>query len=376
MSDPLPRITCMEVAARDPLETLRDIERRKRALDAEMLQEIGRLAGEWIDDPSVPGLAYEMAASLGISAYSAEERERIATALLDLPHIARAHADGLLSWDQLRWLTKFATPETDDEWAVRAQEMPPWRLREEAERQRRVRREEAERAHRMRRLSMTWDQDGRYLEVYVELAGEDGVIFQEALQRAARDVEHDPGADDPRGARLADALLHLVTSSGRKSSRPTMVVHVDAEVLTGTSDGTRKRSETSSGMQLHPETIRRMACMARVRVAIEREGTMVGLVSASRGPTPAQMDALWFRDRMCSFPGCEAKRFVSAHHIHHWTKGGPTTMDNLTLLCGRHHRMLHEGGWTIRGRPPDGLEFVDRWGNVRSDRTPVLARAG
>jgi hypothetical protein len=100
------------------------------------------------------------------------------------------------------------------------------------------------------------------------------------------------------------------------------------------------------------------------------------VVTSGRHVSPQQWELLEFRDRGCTYPGCEARRHLHAHHIRHWADGGKTTMDNLTLVCGRHHRMLHEGGWTIRGRPPDGLEFVDRWGAVRSDRTPVLPRAG
>ncbi|HEY8679189.1 MAG TPA: hypothetical protein VIN39_11235 [Candidatus Dormibacteraeota bacterium] len=31
-----------------------------------------------------------------------------------------------------------------------------------------------------------------------------------------------------------------------------------------------------------------------------------------------------------------------------WTRGGETRLENLALVCGRHHRMLHEEGWTIQ----------------------------
>jgi hypothetical protein len=31
----------------------------------------------------------------------------------------------------------------------------------------------------------------------------------------------------------------------------------------------------------------------------------------------------------------------------HWAVGGPTRLDNLLLLCRRHHRRVHEGGVTV-----------------------------
>jgi hypothetical protein len=53
------------------------------------------------------------------------------------------------------------------------------------------------------------------------------------------------------------------------------------------------------------------------------------------------------RDGRCQFPGCERHRFVDAHHIHHWAHGGESSLDNLVLLCRHHHRLVHEGGFTL-----------------------------
>ncbi|MGB7216649.1 MAG: HNH endonuclease signature motif containing protein [Gammaproteobacteria bacterium] len=39
--------------------------------------------------------------------------------------------------------------------------------------------------------------------------------------------------------------------------------------------------------------------------------------------------ALWARDRGCRFPGCGRTRFVEAHHVVHWARGGETSLDNL-----------------------------------------------
>jgi hypothetical protein len=65
------------------------------------------------------------------------------------------------------------------------------------------------------------------------------------------------------------------------------------------------------------------------------------------------------RDGCCRFPGCERGRFLHTHHIRRWTPHeGPTELDNLLMLCTHHHRLVHEGGWSIRGAPDESLMFV------------------
>ena len=54
------------------------------------------------------------------------------------------------------------------------------------------------------------------------------------------------------------------------------------------------------------------------------------------------------RDGHCQWPGCErSASLCQGHHLVHWVQGGETTLGNLILLCPRHHRMVHEGGWQI-----------------------------
>src|SRR5688572_6514251 len=48
-----------------------------------------------------------------------------------------------------------------------------------------------------------------------------------------------------------------------------------------------------------------------------------------------------------------------AHHIDHWMDGGPTSLDNL-VLCRRHHRVVHEGKFTLRWRP-DHTRTLPTW---------------
>lgn len=73
--------------------------------------------------------------------------------------------------------------------------------------------------------------------------------------------------------------------------------------------------------------------------------------------------ALVARDGGCRFPGCTNRRFVDGHHILHWIDGGATSLGNTTLLCRRHHRYVHECGFTIE-KVGDELVFRDPRGEV------------
>jgi hypothetical protein len=68
--------------------------------------------------------------------------------------------------------------------------------------------------------------------------------------------------------------------------------------------------------------------------------------------------ALRSRDHGCRFPGCTHDRFVDAHHIRHWANGGKTSLDNLILLCRRHHRLVHEGGFGVEPVADGVIQFT------------------
>jgi hypothetical protein len=50
-------------------------------------------------------------------------------------------------------------------------------------------------------------------------------------------------------------------------------------------------------------------------------------------------------------------RFGQGHHIRHWAHAGPTTLSNLTMLCRRHHRAVHEEGYQVERQPDGELQF-------------------
>ena len=175
-----------------------------------------------------------------------------------------------------------------------------------------------------------------------------------------------------RPANVAALLALAATALARQErersggERRQLVVHVDAAVLC---DDRAGRCELADGPALAPETPRRLGCDASLLALIEREGEPLALGRRTRSVPPALRRALTVRDSR--FPGCRNERFLDAHHIEHWARGGETSLDNLLLLCRRQHRLVHEGGC---GNERDGdgeLRFRDPAGS-RSPRCSAL----
>jgi hypothetical protein len=101
---------------------------------------------------------------------------------------------------------------------------------------------------------------------------------------------------------------------------------------------------TGTGEVLSPSLARKLACGAEiVPVVLGTDGMPLDVGRASRLATPAQLTALWVRDKGCTFPGCTVPPgWCDAHHLVWWSRGGPTDLVHLALLCPRHHTTVHE----------------------------------
>ncbi len=162
----------------------------------------------------------------------------------------------------------------------------------------------------------------------------------------------------PYDKRLYDALIDLFqmgsgpgSGAGRPvgtATRPRVVVHAPLELLVGCSAG--GVAEIAGVGPVPAEVVRRLACDADVDLAVEdRDGSILDQGRVRRDPTPVQRMEIDRRDKGCRFPGCTYTEFTNVHHIQHWADGGLTNLDNLVTLCGRHHRAVHELGWTVSG---------------------------
>jgi hypothetical protein len=145
-----------------------------------------------------------------------------------------------------------------------------------------------------------------------------------------------------------------------------VVVHVDAPALADPDQP--GQSALEDGEHVSMETSRRLACDAsRVVMSHNADGIIVEVGARTRTVPSSLRRALQARDHGCRFPGC-GLAFTQAHHIQHWSEGGPTTLSNLTLLCRRHHRSVHEDGLQVTRLPDGELDFR------MSDGRPLLDR--
>ena len=128
---------------------------------------------------------------------------------------------------------------------------------------------------------------------------------------------------------------------------------------------------TVSGQPLSAATVRAFACDAGViPLVLGGAGEILDQGRVARTATAGQVAHLRHRDKGCSFPGCNRPPgFCQAHHIQHWAQGGPTDINNLTLLCTRHHVIVHRDDYTAHVTTTGGVIW-------QRQHPPSMARAG
>lgn len=265
-------------------------------------------------------------------------------------------------------------------------------------------------AHRRRRASLVRREDGMW-DLYACLVGEDGEALATAID-AHRTLDQKGTPTRERRTpeqRTADALSDVVRAAlGGPSPRaggvrPHLNVVIPVELITGdtaalgtvspdrtvdaaqTSDPDRAAgadptsgpapvadtsgpapvvdtagpalvATTAHGGVLSSDLVARLLCDADLRGLVRGEASRILDVGRTRQTwTVPQRQALLVRDGGCRGPGCDRPAaWCDAHHVVWWTKGGPTSVDNGILLCRVHHRLVHEGGWTLRLDPVTG----------------------
>ncbi len=340
-------------------------------------------ADAWIGS-GARDMAHFVSMRYGVSWWKAERWVKAAHALEVLPRLSDAFEGGKLGIDKVVELCRFATPETEARLIRWAGGVSCGAIRHRGDVEARRSRAEAEQVIQDRRLSWWYFDEGRRLGLEAELPAAEGAIVVRAIERLAAQIPRMPDEDDRffAPARRADALVAICAGragSNTEPDRATVIVHAQAEGLANGTAG----CELEGGPAIHPETVKRLLCNARVQMVEEDEaGGVRGLGRTSRVPSAWMVREVRYRDRECRFPGCGARRFAEAHHVVWWRHGGRTDLDNLVLICWFHHRLVHEYGWSVRRQAdgtvewfhPDGARYCTGRSPVEHERM-VLAAA-
>lgn len=323
-----------------------------------------------------------LVARYGLARRTANLWVRAAIALEDLPEVANAVAGGRLSADQVRSVIDLATPETDAAVAADAVGRSAAELDTMVRLAKPPRPDEGNDADRRRTFRWRDIADGQAVRLSGQLPAAEAATVAAALTRMAEQASPDAatGVFDPFESRCADALVDLAGAALADDADPdraTVVVHVPTSWFADADDtrlGNAIAAALESGVPLAADTLRRLACDARVQLVAEGPGHAAVARTAMEHTVPFWLRRqLRRRDGGCRWPGCRRTRGLHAHHIVWFSKGGPTVIENLVLLCRRHHRAVHEGGWGIEGDPTAELRFLRPDGRGRlATRPPPL----
>jgi hypothetical protein len=426
-ADPRSRELAERIAERG-----REISAVQRALFAD-IAEFDR-SESWRGDGAVSMVAW-VTERCGVSGGTASLWVRAATKLEGLPHLAGALADGTLSLDGVAPLADIATPETDSELAEASVDWSVKQARELAAAHRGAKDSAAARRFEFRSLCFNdakatiwgaFTQDD-YAIAKASLIGRvswNGSGSSDDPANSGAQGAADGGHEDPLGyttfqQRLYDAFMEMCRAGGRSPSattgvrgadradradhsdgadgsdpavrpdgeqrapgdgwgryRPTVVVHADLGFLTGLHpDG---GADLAGVGPISTEVARRLACDAKVVFSVEHgDGSILDQKRVRRSPTGAQRIEIARRDKGCRFAGCSFVDFTEVHHMVHWVRGGETNLSNLITLCGRHHRAVHELGWTMKGSADEVVTFQGPHGHrMTSAPSPTWRRRG
>jgi hypothetical protein len=173
-------------------------------------------------------------------------------------------------------------------------------------------------------------------------------------------AQHDPRSRQQRQAdalvEMADQLMAADILPTRGRRRPQVNVTVDLKTLQG-QPGSQPADMDGTTTPMPAETAQRLACDGEItRIILGPESEVLDVGRAKRVAHPALDKAIRHRDKTCRWETCERPAHqCDLHHRTPWWAGGTTDRHNMIMLCGYHHRMVHEGRQPLRLRQLDPI---------------------
>ena len=347
--------------------------------------------GSWELDGATSMVAW-LTTHAGMHRPGAARWTSVASRLRSLPVTRVAWETGVLSGDQVHAIVSAIDPRVVEVFAAAEADLVPalvglsvrdtgyvartWNARAVATLDEPAPVVETNHCHLSQTLDGAWVLDAH-------LDSEAGQIVATAI-REATTVDDVSNGDVVRSApqRRADALVdlcrfyldHHQQPCGRRN-RPHLNLGISWHDLQSGAPG-----HHVAGDPISAATILAYACDAEIhRLITDGASTILDYGMATRTVPRGLFNALVLRDQHCRYPGCDRPvDWCDAHHIKHWVNGGPTCMDNLVLLCSRHHHRCHEPGWQAKLQTDGSFVLTTSSGATLVSRplVPALALSG
>jgi hypothetical protein len=180
-----------------------------------------------------------------------------------------------------------------------------------------------------------------------------------------------PAVDDPPGDALRDtrtpaqrnhdgvnAALRAVLASGKLGQHNGLPASIVVTTTLKDLESAAGHALTHGGTMLPMADVIRLARHAHHYLAIFDKGNAVGLYHTKRLASPGQRIVLYAKDRGCTHPGCDVSGYwCEVHHVEEWSSTHRTDINQLTLACGSHHKLV-EKGWVTRRRKDGATEWI------------------
>ncbi len=174
---------------------------------------------------------------------------------------------------------------------------------------------------------------------------------EEAIKRDARTVAQ-------RNHDGLLAALRAVLASGNLGQHNGLPASIIVTTTLADLESTTGKALTGGGTLLPMSDVIRLARHAHRYLAIFDKGKALALYHTKRLASPGQRIVLYAKERGCSAPGCDVPGYYcEVHHVEDWAHTHRTDIDQLSLACGPHHRLL-EKGWITRKRASGDTEWI------------------
>jgi hypothetical protein len=180
----------------------------------------------------------------------------------------------------------------------------------------------------------------------------DGSPGEEAVQRDNRSTAQ-------RNHDGFNAALRALLCSGKLGQHNGLPASIIVTTTLHELESAAGRALTGGGSLLPMSDVIRLAGHAHHYLAIFDKGRAIGLYHTKRLASPGQRIVLYAKDRGCSHPGCDAPGYLTeVHHVTEYAKCRETHLDDLTLGCGAHHKLVTPGGWQTRKLANGDTEWI------------------